>query len=344
MVRSRVHPGRTIVTIAAVALAVGACSRNSQTSAPEVAEAAPAVASAGQVPPIPAAAPEAVELIPTGLEFPVGFEITDDSEFYVLGRESLVHIGSDGQVSERRQLDGIATALAVTSHDIVVAMTHGLGRIPRDDIHRKMALVAFSEGTMATGVAVNGGTVFVADSAGRRLLEVVRNEMLPVPLAGADGEGVRLVVPSPYLDVRVGEGKVLLVNNPGAHQILGLSPGGGLAYSWGAASSAVGGFCGCCGPISFDALPDGKVVTAEKGCRRVQLFGADGGWLSLVADAPAFAAADRICDLRGIDPTKRWLKVRGGTDGSIWVLERCTGDLLRFERETILRLPKEVLS
>jgi hypothetical protein len=281
-----------------------------------------------------AAAPLAAtvkEVVPTGLDSPVNFEFADGDGFYVLGQESLLHLGLDGKQLARRELDGLATALALTEDEILVAVDGALGRVSRADLGGEMKVVQLPKGTLVTGIAVRRGEVFLADSAGRRLLRLGAERVEPIPLVGPEGEELRLVVPSPYLEVRVGEGGVLLSNNPGAHQILGLSPGGSLSFAWGEAGSAAGSFCGCCGPISYDALAGGQVVTAEKGCRRVQLFDASGEWQGVIADSGVFQAAERVCELRGIEPTERWLRVRGGAEDTVWVLERCTGDLFQAD-------------
>lgn len=341
MSRTLLKPGTFLAALVGLSLGVGACARPAKGTVEEAATAVPPATGQGKTPAIPTSGAEAVELIPTGLESPVDFQVADDAGFYLLGSNELLHLARDGRLLDRRQFAGAASALTITDNDILVAMNEGIARVPRADLQREMTLVALPRGAMVTGIAVNQEDIYVADSAGRGLLRIVGGEVLPFPLVGVDGQAVRLVVPSPYLDVRTGEGKMFMVNNPGAHQLLGFSPGGVLAISWGEPGSEKGEFCGCCGPISFDVLPDGRVVTAEKGCRRVQLFEADGRWVSVVADGRYFAAADRICDLRGIDPIERWLQVRSGPDGTIWVLERCTGDLLRFAGEMTMKSPAE---
>jgi hypothetical protein len=271
------------------------------------------------------------EVVPTGLELPVNFEFSDGEGFYVLGERALLHLGPDGKQLERRELGGVATALALTEEEILVAVDGALGRVSRADLTGEMKAVQLPKGTLVTGISVRRGEVYLADSAGRRLLRLGAEGVEPIRLVEPEGKALRLIVPSPYLEVRLGEGGVLLSNNPGAHQIIGLSPGGSLSFAWGEAGSAAGSFCGCCGPISYDVLAGGQVVTAEKGCRRVQLFSPAGEWQAVIADRGIFEAAQRVCELRGIDPTERWLRVRGGAEGTVWVLERCTGDLFRFD-------------
>ncbi|MBM3243119.1 hypothetical protein FJZ31_43220, partial [Candidatus Poribacteria bacterium] len=47
-------------------------------------------------------------------------------------------------------------------------------------------------------------------------------------------------------------------------------------------SMDIDGFCGCCNPVNFAMLPDGRFVTCEKGLPRVKIYDADGTFSGVV--------------------------------------------------------------
>ena len=57
------------------------------------------------------------------------------------------------------------------------------------------------------------------------------------------------------------------------------------------------GFCGCCNPVNFAMLPDGRFVTCEKGLPRAKVYDADGAFASVVAGPEAFLENGRTCTL-----------------------------------------------
>jgi hypothetical protein len=70
-----------------------------------------------------------------------------------------------------------------------------------------------------------------------------------------------------------------------------------LLSSWGAASSAVAGFQGCCNPAAIALLPCGALVTGEKGFVRVKVYEPDGSLSSVVAQPAEFPVGDPSIDI-----------------------------------------------
>jgi sugar lactone lactonase YvrE len=101
------------------------------------------------------------------------------------------------------------------------------------------------------------------------------------------------------------------------HQVQAYTAEGDLEASWGKPSLEIQGFCGCCNPCNIALLPDGSVVTAEKGIPRVKVYSAAGAFESVVAppDALSTAAAgtDLVVDSQGrvlvLDPPARAIRV-----------------------------------
>jgi sugar lactone lactonase YvrE len=90
-----------------------------------------------------------------------------------------------------------------------------------------------------------------------------------------------------------------------------------LKGSWGRYGNEIDAFCGCCNPADLAVLPDGRVVTAEKGLPRVKVYRRDGTLESVVAApeqlSPQPPALDVAVDAAGqvyvLDPPARVVKV-----------------------------------
>ena len=115
------------------------------------------------------------------------------------------------------------------------------------------------------------------------------------------------VCPSPYFDVAVAPDGLLRVANPGAHRVEAYTfDGHHGAFLGQARASAIEEFCGCCGPSNIAILPDGRVVTAEKGIPRVKVYSAAGEFECVVVGpdvlAPNLTATIETCDEHTLAP------------------------------------------
>jgi hypothetical protein len=81
---------------------------------------------------------------------------------------------------------------------------------------------------------------------------------------------------------------LLRVTNPGRHRVEAYTVDGHLELAWGKPSAGIDGFCGCCNPINIALLPDGRMVTCEKGLPRVKIYREDGTLESVVAGTETF--------------------------------------------------------
>jgi hypothetical protein len=103
---------------------------------------------------------------------------------------------------------------------------------------------------------------------------------------------------------------------------------GDLELAWGSPLGGVAGFCGCCNPIALAALPDGRVVTCEKGISRVKVYSAEGR-LEAVAAGPEVFPENNRAGRTGERPDG----LLGGLDaaadakGNIHVLDLVTGEI-----------------
>lgn len=183
-----------------------------------------------------------------------------------------------------------------------------------------------------TGVAVGEADVFVADAGNRVVLRYDRSGRL----AGRIGEKDKarnipgLIIPSPFFDVEIARDGLLRVSNPGRHRVETYTFDGDLELAWGAPGWAIEQFCGCCNPINLSLLPNGRVVTFEKGIPRVKVYAPDGVFESVVAGAESFAANAKVCGPK--DCTLGGLDGVADAKGHIYVLDLVAGDIRVMER------------
>ena len=191
--------------------------------------------------------------------------------------------------------------------------------------------------TWFSGLAVGLNDVYAADSGNRVVLRYDRSGRLVGRLGEKDPTRniPGLVLPSPYLDVKLTAEGLVCVNNPGRHRVELYSPAGDLQHAWGRPSIAIDGFCGCCNPVAVAPLPDGRVVTCEKGLPRVKVSTAQGELDGVVAGPESFPENARIGAGETLsDGTKSSLDAVVDPRGSVWVLDTVTGDLREFTRNS----------
>ena len=141
------------------------------------------------------------------------------------------------------------------------------------------------EKTYLTSIAVAGEWVFLADAGNREVIRCAANGDVAGRFGkksdNADAPG--FFIPSPYFDLAVGKDGLLRVANTGRHRIETYALDGQYKSAWGKASYGIDGFCGCCNPVYFKIMSDGRFVTSEKGLTRVKIYDADGVFKGVVA-------------------------------------------------------------
>jgi len=124
---------------------------------------------------------------------------------------------------------------------------------------------------------------------------------------------------------------LLRVTNPGRHRVEIYTVDGDFEQAWGKPGAAMENFSGCCNPIHLAMLPDGRVVTLEKGIPRVKVYAADGAFESVVAGAESFAENAKVCGPN--DCTVGGLAGTVDTDGRIYILDFVANNIRVMERK-----------
>lgn len=193
-----------------------------------------------------------------------------------------------------------------------------------------------------TGLAVAENDLFAADAGNRVLLRYDRTGKLRGRIG--EKEPARpvpgFIVPSPFFDVKVHRDGLLRVTNPGRHRVEAYTPAGDFEFAWGKASAAIDGFCGCCNPISLAVLPDGRLVTAEKGLPRVKVYDAQGALESVVAGVESFPESLRLGAGGEADSLRGGLDVAVDSRGGVHILETATATVRIMKPKPAARAPE----
>ncbi len=268
-----------------------------------------------------------------------------DPRRIAIGPEDQLHIAAGKYVSilDSQGNAGTDIALAAEPRCLAVATdgTIFIGLRGHLEVYNRKgdrAAVWESPGrkTWFTGLAVGENDVFAADAGNRLVLRYDRSGKL----IGRIGEKSQernipgFIVPSPFFDLEIARDGLLRVANPGRHRVEAYTFSGDLEFSWGKASAAIDGFCGCCNPISLALLPDGRHVTCEKGLPRVKVYGADGTFESVVAGAESFAENAQASAVETSDGAQGGLDAAVDSQGRIFVLDSVAGDVRILRRKT----------
>lgn len=184
-----------------------------------------------------------------------------------------------------------------------------------------------------TGIAVGENDVFASDAGGRVILRYDKSGKLLRRIGEKSKERniPGFIIPSPFFHAELSRDGLLRVNNPGRHRMELYTEDGDFEGSWGVTSMGIKGFCGCCNPINFALLPDGRYVTCEKGLPRVKIYSATGEFESVVAGVETFSENARACGPS--DCTAGGLSAAADSQGRIYILDIVTGDIRVMQRK-----------
>lgn len=244
-----------------------------------------------------------------------------DERLYIAAGHYVSVVDREGGRVSEIALPGPARCVAVTGDGTVYA---GLrDHVEEFDRKGQRAAIWESRGKRAwlSGLAVSEKDVFAADSGNRVVLRYDKSGKV----VGRIGERNKkrnipgLILPSPYLEVKLAPDGLLRINNTGRHRVEAYTAEGDLEFFWGKPSAAIDGFCGCCNPIGLALLPDGRYVTCEKGLPRVKIYSKEGAFECVVAGTESFSENWQKCSPS--DCTTGGLDAAVGSDGRIYVLD-----------------------
>jgi len=234
------------------------------------------------------------EPIASGVRDPVAIATGPDDAIYVAGDTMVSVFEPTGRRRTGIVLQDKPHALCVDSRGRVVVAFKDHVQILDSQGRVLVTQPTLGPRAWLTSVATTGSEVFIADGGNRQVLRCDADARVVNTFgkgaAGSPHPG--FVVPSPYFDVETTPDGSVMVANPGRHRVDTFSHDGEYRGSWGRASMAVDGFCGCCNPANFTVLSDGRCVTSEKGLNRIKIY-RPGGTLEGVVAGPEHLVRDK---------------------------------------------------
>ncbi len=198
-----------------------------------------------------------------------------DDRIYLSADRSLWVCSSDGEPESSIDLQAEASCLAVGPQSrLYLGLTDHV-RVMSAEGSRSKDWERLDGRAIITSIATDGEQVLVADAGNQVVLryDSQGNLLNRIGKKDPDRDIPGLLLPSPYLDLAIDSLGHLQVTNPGRHAIESYTTGDGrLRSSLGKPGMEIEGFCGCCNPVHMALLPDGGIVTAEKGLARVKVL------------------------------------------------------------------------
>lgn len=261
----------------------------------------------------------------TGLTRVRRIATTPSGEILVLGDRLLKRFTSAGRHIGSIQFDRPPHAvLPLDPGSVVVAMA-GHYEIRELDGTLRSKSGDLGPNVFLTSIAVHQSTAYLADAGNRQVIRCNLDSGKILGTFGRIGDGSQtpgFVVPSPYFDLVAGTDDRLRIVNPGRLRVETYDLNGRFLSHWGGPGMQIEKFCGCCNPVFINQLPDGNLLTSEKGLARVKLYSREGNLLGVVAghttlvDDPVLAKkACEDCTVgAGFD-------IASGTDGRVYILD-----------------------
>ncbi|HOF17425.1 MAG TPA: hypothetical protein PK082_00835 [Phycisphaerae bacterium] len=270
---------------------------------------------------------------PAGVASPAALAVGADGRIYVAGGDE-VRVFSPAGLQESAFRAGAAVAALAAGDDGRIYLAAGRRVEVRDGAG--VLLTAWSPGgetSLPKSIAVHGESVAVADLGLRAVLVFDRQGALQTRLDGTTrGETSPWLLPGPCFALTFGRDGLLRIVNPGQLRIEAWTTDGHREFVWGRAATDLDGFLGCCNPVYLAVLDDGRIVTSEKGVRRIKVYRPDGprgaGKLESVVAGPAQLGNEDTA-----------LPVAADAQGRIYALDPTAGRVRVFESIAPASLP-----
>jgi DNA-binding beta-propeller fold protein YncE len=268
--------------------------------------------------------------IPTGLKQSHALAVDAEGTIYVVG-DRVIQVIRAGRVTDTVPLTVEPRCLAVTADRFYVGARDRVVILDRAGAVQA-AWPSLGERAVLTALALDEEHVYLAD-AGQRVVwcfDHQGQELRRIGDKDPDRNIPGFSIPSPHFDLALAPDGLLRVVNPGNHRIEAYTAEGDLELGWGQFGNDVEAFTGCCNPVSMDVLPDGRVITCEKGLIRVKLYDVDGRFLGVVAGHDQLTAREAaICETPEQCQTGAW-DVAVDAAGRVYVLDTQKNEIRVF--------------
>ncbi|MHC4329760.1 MAG: NHL repeat-containing protein [Planctomycetota bacterium] len=244
---------------------------------------------------------ESARAIVTGFAESHAIALDSTGSIYVAGDNSIRMFSPSGDLLGEIKLADMPRCLTVAADGTVFVGLKDHVEIYDSQGQRRARWDSLGDDAILTSIAVSRDDVFVADAGNRVIVHYDKAGNIVNHIGRKDPERnvPGFVIPSAYFDLVVSRDGLLRVVNPGRLRVDTYTSDGDFEFSWGKASVAIEGFCGCCNPVNIAVLPGGGYVTCEKGLVRVKVYDSDGEFQGVVAGPKQLVREGewRVCDL-----------------------------------------------
>ena len=240
-----------------------------------------------------------VQQIKPGLTEILGVATDISDRIYVAGEKGVEIYDASGKRENAFSFDGTARCIRVDRHGLIYLGMQDHLEIFSKEGKKLSQWPPSGDDAIITSVAVTDADIFIADAGNKTVGRYDHSGNLQKKIGEKDPHDSipGFVIPSPWFDIAVGGDGMLWVVNPGRHCLEKFTRDGALISSWGKATMAMDGFCGCCNPSNFALLSDGSFVTSEKGIERIKVYSPAGDFSCIVAAPASFNEGTRGLDL-----------------------------------------------
>ena len=244
---------------------------------------------------------ESARAIVTGFAESHAIALDSTGSIYVAGDRAIRMFSASGDLLGEIKLADMPRCLTVAADGAVFVGLKDHVEIYDAQGQHRARWESLGDDAILTSIAVSRDDVFVADAGNRIIVhyDAAGNIVNHIGRKDPERNVPGFVIPSAYFDLVVSRDGLLRVVNPGRLRVETYTSDGDFEFSWGKASVAIEGFCGCCNPVNIAMLPGGGYVTCEKGLVRVKVYDADGEFQGVVAGPKQLVREGewRVCDL-----------------------------------------------
>ncbi|MFP4104542.1 MAG: hypothetical protein ACLFVU_00500 [Phycisphaerae bacterium] len=207
----------------------------------------------------------------SGFNTPRAIAVGPDDSLYVAGDQGLRIYSNDGTIREELALKQPVRGVAVdTDGTILLALPQEVYILPPDGGDPSGWRI--NDQAELASIAVHGDNIFVGDAGNRAVYRFGKDGSLLMTIAEVKR------AKSGHLDVAMANDGLLRVTQCGLLEVNAYTLNGKRSFFWGKPGQEIENFIGCCNPVNIAVLPDGGIVTAEKGALpTVKVFHPDHG-------------------------------------------------------------------
>jgi len=275
--------------------------------------------------------------IPTGLSQSRTIAVAPDGVIWLTGDNAIVAMDARGAMLRTIECDAAPLCLAFGKDGLLYAglTDHVVAFSAEGKLIAQWDKPA--DNALLTSLAAADDCLFAADAANKVVLRYTLDGVVSLKMGykDADRNWPGFVIPSPYsFNLALAPDGLLRIVNPGRHWVEAWTIDGHREWRWGETSIRVEGFSGCCNPAAIAILPNGHIITSEKGLIRIKEYDEQGHFLGVVAGPEQLGWVE---PLRVHDKPEQ-LQVRGfgvavDADGRVYVLDTVRNVIRIFEKK-----------